>query len=738
MARGTFMVVNRSISAVLVLFVALAACSSPDERSQGAVAETCSIPGDGAPTPHSGSWAPAPDVVGELSRLARIDGTRLLLQTQGSDAAFVTGVNLGATVPNHAPGELALSRADYRRWFPQMADMGFRAVRIYTIHPPEFYEELVRYNEANTDAPLYVIHGVWIPEEDFYASQDLHRPDIVEAMQAEIDDSLGAVTGTITIEERLGHAAGTYTADITPWLYSWAIGVEWDPVATLASDEKNAGMALYVGDYFINFAGASPTEIWIAQMLDHLATGLVDLGMTVPLSFVNWPTADPLDHPDEPLAIEDQVGVDANFIAATASWPGGFYASYHAYPYYPDFVRYQPGIADCQYRGGTDPYAGYLIALRQHHASMPVVVNEFGVPSSVGSAHFGPKGRDQGDHSEQEAMAMNAEMLEMLYDLGFGGGYVFEWVDEWFKFTWNTIDYELPPDRRSLWMNPWTNEAHFGMVAVEPGTAPIVIIDGDDTEWIANRSQVILENDEGVREIRAVKDEGYLYLRLLIDGAYAWDEKPVTIGFDVLAGGIDGLPGAPDAPAGSDYAITIGPQGLAQAWVRASNDPFTIPYGIARDFIDVDPATVEIGSGVWNKQRLIVNGPQVVPTTGQAFESELFEVGALRYGTSDPRDPAFDSRTAWADSVNIIEIRIPYQAIGISDPSSLQAYRVARTGNVTPVSFNRVGISVLYDGAYLETSGYGWEGWQAAKSHERIKAGVDVFVEVANRVNGDN
>ena len=26
-------------------------------------------------------------------------------------------------------------------------------------------------------------------------------------------------------------------------------------------------------------------------------------------------------------------------IAATQAWPGGFFASYHAYPYYPDFLR---------------------------------------------------------------------------------------------------------------------------------------------------------------------------------------------------------------------------------------------------------------------------------------------------------------------------------------------------------------------------------------------------------------
>lgn len=723
---------------LITLLLLVGACTTDETRPQDTIATTCVLPTDGSPTPHTGSWAPQPDTVDGLSRLAKVDGTDLLLQTVGSDAAFVVGVNLGATVPNHAPGELALDREDYRRWFPQMAAMGFRAVRIYTIHPPEFYEELVAYNTANPDAPLYVIHGVWIPEEDFVKGQDLHAASVVADMRAEIDDSIGAVTGTITIPDQPGHASGSYTADITPWLYSWAIGVEWDPTATLASDEKNRGMKPQTGQYFASLEGASPTEIWIAGMLDHLATGLAERGLTMPLSFVNWPTADPLAHPDEPIALEDKVGVDANFVAATNAWPGGFYASYHAYPYYPDFVRYQPGIADCQFRGGADPYAGYLIALRVHHAGMPVVVNEFGVPSAAGSAHFGPKGRDQGDHSEQEMMAMNADMLDMLYELGFSGGYVFEWVDEWFKFTWNTIDFELPRSRRSLWMNPWTNEAHFGMVAVEPGLAPPVIIDGDDEEWKQNGSQVILESSTGVRQVRALKDEGYLYLRLFVDGAYAWDADPVTIGFDVLPGGTDGLPARPDAPDGSDYAITLGPGAEAQVWLRASNDQFAVRYGVNLKYVEVDKADVAEGSGVWNKYRLIINRPQTIPTTGQKFLAEIFEAGALRYGTSDPTDPAFDSRTMWADSANVIELRIPFQAIGIADPSSLQAYRIEPDGAVTTEEFDRIGIVVAFGDRYLETSGYSWDPWQAAESHERIKVGVEVFTEAANRIHGEN
>ena len=49
---------------------------------------------------------------------------------------------------------------------------------------------------------------------------------------------------------------------------------------------------------------------------------------------------------------------------------------------------------------------------------MPLLVTEFGVPSSLGSAHHGPLGRDQGDHTEQEAMRMDADLMRMIQDQG--------------------------------------------------------------------------------------------------------------------------------------------------------------------------------------------------------------------------------------------------------------------------------------------------------------------------------
>ena len=118
------------------------------------------------------------------------------------------------------------------------------------------------------------------------------------------------------------------------------------------------------GRFFAASADATPSEKWIARHLDGLATAEAARGVSVPVAIANWPIADPLDHPTEPIASQDLVWVDANHVLPTAAWPGGTFASYHAYPYYPDFQRYEPGYEKATWEGKSDRYAGYLEALR--------------------------------------------------------------------------------------------------------------------------------------------------------------------------------------------------------------------------------------------------------------------------------------------------------------------------------------------------------------------------------------
>ena len=160
----------------------------------------------------------APAVVGGLKEPARVRGDYLELSTakHGFQPRFWPGVNLGSTVPGRFPGELAQTRADYRRWLPEMAALGTRALRVYTVMPPAFYEELRAYDLAHPAAPIFVIHGVWIPEDRFVATGNAYDPQVQREFKRELSDAVAVVHGDARLPERGGHASGRYRADISP------------------------------------------------------------------------------------------------------------------------------------------------------------------------------------------------------------------------------------------------------------------------------------------------------------------------------------------------------------------------------------------------------------------------------------------------------------------------------------------------------------------------------------------
>ena len=502
-----------------------------------------------ADQPRAASWAPAPRLAGGVSVVATAGNGRYALHTKHGDVPFLAGVNLGATTPGHQPGELAITAAQYRRWFVEMGEVGFRSVRIYTIHPPAFYSELARYNRLHPRAPLYLIQGVYLPDETYNEKpRGLYDPDVDGAFGREIVDAVKAVLGELRRAPARGRAEGRWTADIGPYVAGWIIGVEWDPYGTDTTDRANRGAPATRGTYFRSTPDATPTERWIARHLETLARLERTRGFSMPLAFTNWPTTDPLEHPTEPLPQEDLVGVDANNVQPTKAWPAGTFASYHAYPYYPDFQRHEPALKNYRLDGRRDPYAGYLAALRKHHGPTPVMVTEFGVPSSIGYAHEGPLDRDQGGHTEEEAMAIDAELLRLIKRQGLSGAFVFAWIDEWFKFTWNTLPRHAPmAERRQLWHDPWTNEQWFGIKANDAGPAEPL-------------GRVVQESRDEVREIRLATDPSWLHLRIHLDNPPA---GTVRLEFDVV----------PEPAGRSDYAIVLDvAAGTGQAYVRPELD----------------------------------------------------------------------------------------------------------------------------------------------------------------------
>ena len=204
------------------------------------------------------SWAAAPVTLDDgLEAVATIEGQTFTVHTVGGERTFLPGVNLGVTVPGRYPGELQLTAEDYRRWFPQMIEMGFRAIRVYTVHPPAFYTELERFNREHADTPLYLIHGIWPPEELMFETEDLWDPEVVEAFEHEIDEAVAAVHGELEAYH-LRPEFGAYEGDVSPWLVAWAIGAEWEPTIIDASDRRNAGLSPYRGELVSSVERATP------------------------------------------------------------------------------------------------------------------------------------------------------------------------------------------------------------------------------------------------------------------------------------------------------------------------------------------------------------------------------------------------------------------------------------------------------------------------------------------------
>lgn len=655
----------------------LVACGGPDEA------------GDAGP-----SWAPRAATVAGLATVAEADADGFRLHTASGDKTFLPGINLGSTVPLQQPGEVGTIPAEqYATWLRQMAGLGIRVVRVYTLLPPGFYDELAAFNEAHPDDPLYLVQGVYLPDESYVEpDRTLYDRSVDESLSEELRDISDAVHGDLVRPETPGRASGRYATDVSAWLAAWIVGVEWDPAATARTDRVEAGAAYEPGRYFVAEDGATATERWIATHLDELAGWEAERGTAAPVAFVNWPTTDPLEHPQEPREQEDLVGVDAMHVLPTDAWPAGTFASFHAYPYYPDFQRYEPGLQETRWQGRTDPYAGYIAALRDHFAgTMPLLVTEFAVPSSLGSAHSGPLGRDQGAHTEQEAMAMTADMMRLLEAQGAAGAFVFSWEDEWFKKTWNTLEHQ-DGERRQLWHDPLTNEQWFGLVATDPDPLPDAAAE-------------------------SVPDAGaFEYVHVWADAS--WVHLEVTLREQlpqVLRIGADVLPGR----GGTDYLIEAD-TGAREAVleVRRELDPIRLdteerPYR---------PEEAE----AWHPYSLLINHTAVVD--GTTLEPEYEEVGDLVEGSWDPDVEGYDSTATWQvdEERRTVRLRIPWSMLGFSDPSSRQVLGEGTPAERTVV--DGIDWALDADGETTELA-FTWPTWNFTTYRPREKAGLGVLEE---------
>lgn len=599
------------------------------------------------------------------------------VEDDGREELLVRGVNLGMAKPGHFPGEAAITREEYDRWLAAIGEMGANAIRTYTVHPPAFYDALGAYNEQS-DEPLYLLAGTWVEEEALLQSRDATA--LTDEFETELRRTVDTVHGATTLPDRPGHASGQYRTDVSDVTLGYVAGIEWSPAVVMGTNERD-GRAAYDGQY-VGTTGAPPFERWLARSLDAMVSHEEDeYGVSRPVSFTNWVTTDPLDHPYEPFAMEDAVPVDPDLFRATGEFAAGLFASYHVYPYYPDLLNVTPDYVDyTDHRGEANSYAGYLADLVTA-TEQPLLVAEFGVPDSRGKAHDHVHGRHQGGHTEREQGEHVAAMFEDIVEAGCAGGVAFAWHDEWFKRTWNLMTFS-EPSRRPFWSNVQTPEQRFGLLTFEP-TNP-TRLDGSDDGWgdaLAVPSdgppRRLVDGHDRARTIRRLEvthDLEALSLRVELESLsdpVDWSALTVLLAVGVSGRGNTTLDlGTETEAEPTDFLVRLAGPGESRVRVDAYYDAFAHRFG-AEAGLEMD-AYRERDSGRFTPVRMTINRGYTVPPTDERVPFEAVETGRLRYGVGDPDHPEYDSQADVhvATERNTIAVRLPWLLLNVSDPSS--------------------------------------------------------------------
>lgn len=716
----------------------------------------------------------------ELAYPARTNRDRFEIRTaRGWEPFYIKGVNLGAALPGRHPSQFPDS-ATYVRWIEQIAGMGANTVRVYTIHPPHFYGALYDWNRRHPDAPLWVIHGVWaeLPPEDDFA-----HPQWEGEFFGEMRHVVDLLHGRADLPVRPGQASGSYTADVSPWVLAYIIGREWESHSVVAFNRRRPELQGFRGR-FLTVQGGTPMDAWLGKACEHIVAYETDTYRAQrPVAYTNWPTLDPLRHPTEStvaeeveirqslgervpvqgvVSDEDDAGLDANRVTASDALPAGYFASYHAYPYYPDFMVLDPGYYQASSSEGRSNYFGYLVELKRHHDHIPVVISEYGVPASIGSAHLQPQGWHHGGHTEAGMAAINARLTREIAEAGMAGGAIFAWIDEWFKKNWIVMDFEIPLERTRMWHNRLDAEQHYGMLAMDPGE---VVAGATLRDRVASwrGKPALYQTREGT--LRAAADESYLWL--FFEGAGGRLPEELMLGFDLLKprAGDFRWPGRVGArlPVGLEFALTA-----RRDEVRLMADPASNPFAIDENqSIPGRPRSTLIADPLpgWFEGRYHRRFNR--PYRSQANEDGVYDslrvlTNRRRFGRDRTEFAAFgyDRGILWPggppdglwerlDDAAVMEIRIPWMLLNFTDPSERRVLQDPE--GAIPEAFGTVtvdGIRILAavrdgsawrqwpaSGREADVAFFTWDTWEEPRWRERVRPVYDAMREVFRTMN---
>ena len=587
----------------------------------------------------------------------------------GWEKLYVNGVDLGPGAPGYYPLAPPTDGATYAGWIHDAAQLNANAVRVYAVLPPAFYRAYRHYRDGGGNMAL--IQQIWIgpPPEN-----DLYTPSFVDATKQKIRNVVDAVHGRGVLPPSKEQSGGIYDQDVAAGVAGFMIGGDLDSGIYSQTNIINGGKTRYSG-HFVSISDAVASEVWFAEMMDYL----VDYEN----STYNW---------QHPVAIENGPDHDPargtlteERLRAEPAYNAGLFATYAAFPYFPEELTRDPQYLNARDSVGPNPLFGYLRLVRSR-LSLPLVVTEFGMSTSIATRRLQVSGLNQGGLSETAQADLLLRLRQSIQEAGCAGGIVFELTDEWYRQGWMPEGFDTPSDRGMLWFNALDPSKQYGLIGFR--TKKWQLFSGNASAWKDERelygpapAPVALDpytKQHDLRSVQVAADEGYLYLKITVgcldcvgnrrDGKTHFDQAAYAIALNTLPGraGVKTLPfGDLQLTSGANFLLYLGDAGTSRLLVAENYNPYEVAPRL--DF----PKEIQLRYRRAFETRAATIGGFINFPTANSESPSMFH-----YGSGDPASKDFDSTAEWYADVahSAILVRIPWGKLLVVDPSHLDVF----------------------------------------------------------------
>ncbi|CDB89079.1 putative uncharacterized protein [Clostridium sp. CAG:253] len=539
----------------------------------------------------------------------------------------------------------------------------------------------------------------------------------IKDVKKDLRDLVNIIHGNAKVEKRVGHAYGNYTRDISKYVIGWILGIESDQSLVEGTRDANKHVTSYSGDY-LSCEKVEPYEVFWCEIGDYaLKYEDEKYHMQRPVSYSNWPTADVMKHPNEPLSKEDAISLTVDDLNAQNKFKTGIFASYHVYSYYPNFMFSEEPY--CSYKdesGKINTYLGYLKNLIAHN-KCPVLIAEFGIPASRGVTHVNPiTGFNQGGVSARQQGEMLVSMFKDIKKSKCAGGLVFVWEDEWFKRTWNTMDY-TNSDYRAYWNDVQTSEQHFGLaeyISTECDLIPV--LDGELDEW--SKKDIIFEKND--TKIYVKCDSTYVYIAIQ-DKKADFDKKGNNLYFDINPNTGCGNYGDIKLSSDADFILHIEGKNKTRLLVDPDSD----------SYVRAEPDWEKLNlvkdkKDSFHRIYLITDKSLLYPQTKKRLPVQKSETGLLHFGKVDVDDDIGDVLTDFYYKKHVFEVRIPWGLLGFSAPSVKE---INYSSKNTTLKVDGINIGYISANKNIGEKQFKWDSWEHASYRHHLRQSYYILQE---------